>query len=93
MTDNKTGTKSKPTDYISQLKKDTQVTKENNFENEELDWHERPQSDEEDSPQQKRKGVVVDQGKVGTDKPQKLRDLFDGSDKPKSGKPRYNKDG
>jgi hypothetical protein len=89
-----TGTKPKPKDFVSQIKKDTVTTHDTRAdEKEDIDWHERPASDEEDVPQQKKKGVVLDQGKVGTDgKPRKLGDLFDGSANPRP-KKQYNKDG
>jgi hypothetical protein len=80
-------TKGKPQtkDVISQIKKETAGQKENKTnEVNDLDW-ERNVSDEEEETVQTAKKAVVEQGKVGTDKPKKLRDLFDNNEpaKPK----------
>ena len=70
-------TKGPTQDYISQIKKETGGQKENKTnEVNELDW-ERTVSDEEEETVQTAKKGVIEQGKVGTDKPKKLRDLFD----------------
>jgi hypothetical protein len=70
-----TGTKGKTKDVITQIKKDTEGPKDTKVqEHDEIEW-ERHESEEEDDTQ-KKKGVVIEQGKVGNDKPKKLRDLF-----------------
>lgn len=62
-------------DYISQIKKGSDNVKDTKAqEGEEIDW-ERQESDEEEEVQQK-KGVVIQQGTVGSDKPKKLKDVF-----------------
>ncbi len=78
------GTKGKTKDYITQIKKETEGQKDSaQIENEDNEWH-KYESDEEEA-QTGKKGVVVEQGKVGTDKPKKLKDLFD--DTPKQKRP------
>lgn len=74
-------------DYISQIKKDTVAQKENKTNKvNDLDW-ERPVSDDEEETTQTTKKALIEQGKVGTDKPKKLKDLFDNeSVKPKQKK-------
>ncbi len=83
--------KAKPqtTDYISQIKKDTVGQKENKLnEVNDLDWERNVSDDEEETLQTAKKGVI-EQGKVGTDKPKKLKDLFNDTEqaKPKTKKP------
>lgn len=76
-------------DYISQIKKETGGVKDTKAHNaDEIDW-ERHESEEEEEVVQQKKGVVV-QGKVGTEKPQKLKDIFGDSQvqKPKTAKPK-----
>ena len=75
------GAKGKTKDYITQIKKETEGQKDAaQIENEDNDWH-KYDSEEEEAQTGGKKGVVVEQGKVGTDKPKKLGDLF--SDAPK----------
>jgi hypothetical protein len=63
-------------DYISQIKKETGGQKENKTnEVNDLEW-DKAVSDEEETVQTAKKGLI-EQGKVGTDKPKKLKDLFD----------------
>ena len=71
-------TKAKPQtqDYISQIKKETVGQKENkNNEINDLNWDKNVSDDEEETIQTAKKGIIA-QGKVGSDKPKKLRDLF-----------------
>lgn len=78
-------TKGKPQtkDVISEIKKGTAGPKENKAnELNDLDW-ERNVSDEDEETQQTAKKAVVGQGKVGTEKPKKLRDLFDDNEQSK----------
>lgn len=80
-------TKGKPQtkDVISQIKKETAGQKENKAnELNDLEW-DKNVSDEDEETQKTAKRAVVEQGKVGTDKPKKLRDLFDNNEpaKPK----------
>lgn len=76
-------------DYISQIKKDTETHKDTKLhEDDDAAW---VASDEEEV-QPKLGGVVVEQGKVGTEKPRKLMDIFGESTdaqrpKPKNKKP------
>jgi hypothetical protein len=68
------GVKGKTKDYITQIKKEADVQKDQaQLENEDNEWN-RYESDDEEN--QAKKGVVVEQGKVGSDKPKKLKDLF-----------------
>jgi hypothetical protein len=77
-----TGNKGKTKDVITQIKKETEGVKDSKATEQEIDWN-RPESDEEET-SGKKKGVIVEQGKVGTDKPKRLKDLFDDSSaKPK----------
>ena len=70
-------------DYISQIKKDTVVQKENKTnEVNDMDWERNASDDDEETLQTAKKGVI-EQGKVGTDKPKKLKDLFDTQETPK----------
>jgi len=69
--------KGKTKDVITQLKKETEGVKDTKGnQHDEIDW-DRHESEEEEETTQKKQGVVVEQGKVGTDKPKKLKDLFD----------------
>jgi len=74
-------------DYISQIKKETGGQKENKTnEVNDLDWEKTVSDDEEETVQTAKKGLI-EQGKVGTDKPRKLKDLFDNEPvKPKTKK-------
>ncbi len=76
-TTNVTGkTKPQTKDYISQIKKETVGQKESDInETNNLDWEKEVTDEEEETIQTAKKGVI-EQGKVGTDKPKKLRDLF-----------------
>jgi hypothetical protein len=63
-------------DTISQIKKGTEGVKDIKTKEEgDIDWELQENDDEDDVPQ-KKSGLVVEQGKVGTDKPKKLKDLF-----------------
>jgi hypothetical protein len=79
-----TGNKGKTKDVITQIKKETEGVKDSKgTEHEEIEWT-RQDSEEEEETTGKKKGVIVEQGKVGTDKPKRLKDLFDDSSaKPK----------
>jgi hypothetical protein len=78
-------------DYISQIKKDSEAVKDTKTnENDEIDW-DRNESEEEEEVQHKKGGVVVEQGKVGSDKPKKLKDIFGDSTTNQAQKPRTNK--
>ena len=84
---NSASSKAKPQtkDYISQIKKETVVQKENIAQETNDDW--KNASEEEEETQQTAKKGIVEQGKVGTDKPKKLKDLFDNEPaKPKAKK-------
>ena len=79
------GAKGKTKDIITQLKKETEGVKDNKAnEHDEIDWDRQGSEDEEETTQ--KKGPVMKQGAVGTDRPKKLRDLFD--DTPKQQKPK-----
>jgi hypothetical protein len=79
------GAKGKTKDYITQIKKESDVQKDQaHLENEDNEWN-KYESDEEDT--QAKKNVVVEQGKVGSDKPKKLKDLFGDTPQPKQTKP------
>jgi hypothetical protein len=80
-----TGVKGKTKDYITQIKKEADVQKDQaQLENEDNEWN-RYDSEEEEN--QAKKGVVVEQGKVGSDKPKKLKDLFADTPQQKQPKP------
>ncbi len=80
--------KGKTKDYISQIKKDTENVKESKKnEAEDIEW-DRQESEDEEEVQQQKKGVVVQQGAVGTDKPKKLKDVF--GESTQTQKPKYN---
>jgi hypothetical protein len=69
------GTKGKTKDTITQIKRETEGQKDStHVENEDNEWN-KMDSDEEET-QTSKKGVIVEQGKVGTDKPKNLKDLF-----------------
>jgi len=71
-----TANKGKTKDVITLIKKDTEGVKDTKgHHNEDIDWNHQ-ESEEEEEVTQKKQGVVVEQGKVGTDKPKKLKDLF-----------------
>ncbi len=75
-------------DYISQIKKGAEATKEQKVQQEEDlgDWEKGSEEEEETGQTIPKKGVVVEQGKLGTDKPKKLKDLFADDSKPKKPK-------
>ncbi len=80
------GVKGKTKDYISQLKKETVGAKDVKPHNDDgIDWDGHLSEEEEETTQQKKR-VVVQQGAVGSDRPKKLKDLFE--DTPKQTKPR-----
>lgn len=69
-----TSGKANTKDYLTQIKKETEGVKDQaQLENEDNEWNHHVSDDDEG---QVSKGVVVEQGKVGTDKPKKLKDLF-----------------
>lgn len=74
----KTGNK----DYIAQITKSDATKDIKGNQVEDLDWEDQHDDDEPEQVSNK-KGVIVEQGKIGTDKPKKLRDLFADEPKPK----------
>merc|ERR1711976_626727 len=74
-------------DYISQIKKDSEVTKEVNQQVADEEWYRNASDDEEETTQSKSK--VIEQGKVESDKPKKLKDIFGQSNvqKPRNKRP------
>ena len=74
---NQTKTKNQNKDLVTQLKNETAQAKETeNQQQEEIDW-ERNSDEEDETDTRNKTGVVVEQGKVGSNKPKKLGDLFD----------------
>lgn len=81
----KSGTK----DMITQIAKGVEQSKETKInQEEELDWEEQNDEDEVEHVSNK-KGVVLEQGKIGTDKPKKLKDLFADDSQPKKKPAQY----
>merc|ERR1711976_343087 len=74
-------------DYISQIKKETEGVQENNGQVADEEWYRNASDDEEVTAN---KATVIEQGKVMSDKPKKLKDIFSSGDvqKPKM-KKRY----